>query len=120
MTILSLDKEKQNPIGIRPYWRKFEKFLGTELHQIFVDEITNVIEKHTSKGAIDSRQHAKIILTKLEQLTPELINEWGEEEVASLFGMTMWNVIARHPDDWYFYRTLNDSEELRGTQYWRA
>ena len=120
MALFSLEGERQNAIGRKDYWRRFEGFYGTQLHRLFVDEIIAIIEKHTSGGVIDSRQYAKTVLTKLERSSPELMNEWDSEELAGLFGMTMWNVIANYPESWHFYRTIGKDGELRGTQYWRG
>lgn len=119
MTLFSVAGEKQNAIGRKDYWRRFESFYGTQLHGLFVDEIITAIEQPTGK-IIDSRQYAKIVLTKLERSAPELMDEWGSEELAGLFGMTMWNTIANRHESWYFYRTIGSDGELRGTQYWRS
>jgi len=120
MTLLSLEGQVQNEVGRREYWRRFESFAGSPLYDIFVAEIEAAITQNVHGSVVDSRQQTREVLTRLEITHPDLLRNWDNEELAGLFGMTMWNVIALHPDDWCFYRTIGSDGELRGTQYWRC
>lgn len=120
MTLFSIEGKKQQAIGRNEYWRRFEYFQGTELHSLFVKEIKSIIEQCPKEGKIDSRQATKEILTKFEQIHFDILSEWDSETLAGLFGMTLWNVLATHPERWHFYRTIGKDGEMRGTLYWRG
>jgi hypothetical protein len=76
------------------------------------------IEKHTSEQFIDSSALGSRIIRQIESDDPDLLAGYSEEQVGSLFGMTLWNVLARGSKQWYFLKRAADPlDELTGTEY---
>jgi len=109
---------RQNPIGRADHWRRFEAFQGSNLHRAFEREIRAIVQQTRIGKTIDSRDVTKSILTDLQATNPELFIEWNDG-LAGLFGMTMWNVIARESEDWYCHFIDSEPGEFRGVWYWR-
>ena len=110
----ALDNE-QPLIGKRDHWKMFEKFEGSVLHELFITEIEPILENET----IDSSKFGKEIITKLQKSESDEFEEYKSKDIGGLFGMTLWNYIAQHNDNWYFTSTSKGERETSGTIYWR-
>jgi len=118
MALFNLDDVPQNPIGIRDYWNLFRRFRQTPLHS----EIVNKIQQNLELGIsyIDSRQLGSKILKEIEKENSTLLSQEPADEIGSLFGMTLWNVLADDRDNWKFYKKSIDSlDALTGTEYFK-
>jgi hypothetical protein len=118
MSLFNLDDKPQNPIGIKDYWNLFRRFRQTPLHS----EIVNKIQQHLNLGNnyIESRQLGSKILKEIERENPSLLSLEPADEIGSLFGMTLWNVLAEDSDNWKFYKKAIDTlEGITGTEYFK-
>ena len=117
MTLSSVEGKVQEPVGKKEYWNGFHRFRNTTLHLKISKEIADSIKNmdHLNSMHLGSR-----ILTKISKENPELLSFYGESQIGSLFGMTLWNLLASHEEQWYFYREpLPESDEIAGMIYFR-
>lgn len=108
-------KDPQNAILSSKHWRLYERFEGSPLHAAFVARI----EGHLEQEAIYSRQVGSQILQAIEVEAPELLESYDQDSIGGLFGMTLWNVLAKRPENWYWIH--DDSREGdRASIYFRG
>lgn len=118
MSLFNLDDAPQNSIGIKDYWNLFRRFRQTPLHT----EIVNKIRLNLELGIryIDSRQLGSKILKEIERENNSLLSQEPADEIGSLFGMTLWNILAEDIDNWKFYKKSIDSlDAITGMEYFK-
>lgn len=116
MTLFSPDGIQQEPIGRREHWRLFERFIGSPLHELFISEIEQILDSTSINSSIAGKE----ILTKLEKSNEEAFEGINPNDNGGLFGMTLWNFLVLHDDDWLFTSIDNDSVNVRGKIYRRG
>jgi len=113
MPLFDLEGNPQPLTGTRAHWRQFEDFQRSPLHKEFERRIT----PHLSEEQLDSSRLGSDILSKIEADSPNLLEEYQFEDVGSLFGMTLWNILAQHSESWRFFRAPREPGEIRGMIY---
>ncbi|HEY5536824.1 MAG TPA: hypothetical protein VIL99_18055 [Ignavibacteria bacterium] len=49
-----------------------------------------------------------------------LYNQEPADEIGSLFGMTLWNVLAEDSENWKFLmKSIDSFDDSKGTQYFK-
>jgi hypothetical protein len=118
MALFNIDDKPQPSVGKHDYWLLFRRFRGTALHSEIVNEIIDYLE--LNKDFLDSQHLGSDILKKIEKTNPVLYKQEPPDEMGSLFGMTLWNVLADDKDDWKFLSKSIDSKDgITGTQYFK-
>jgi len=112
MPLYNVEGRLQNAIGHREHWNQFERFQGSSLHAAFKAELDPYLDKQT----INSARAGSEILTRIESQSPHLLQPYHPDQVAGLFGMTLWNLLAEHSASWCFYR---EPSPTRGMIYFR-
>ncbi|HEY5534512.1 MAG TPA: hypothetical protein VIL99_06215 [Ignavibacteria bacterium] len=116
MSLFNIDGAPQNAVGHKDYWNNFRRFRNTPLHSEFVREINN----NLNTNFIDSLQLGSRIITKIEKENLSLYNQESADEIGSLFGMTLWNVLAEDSENWKFLmKSIDSFDNAKGTQYFK-
>lgn len=113
MPLYDIKDIKQDPTGKALHWKSFSKFQESDLYKLFCNKINTMLKK----DSIESRLAGTIIIEKLKATNEELIST--QKNVSGLFGMTLWNVIAKRPEKWYFTTVEGDDRGYTSTNYWR-
>lgn len=115
MALYDLNDKKQNDIGKKDYWKGFQAFKKTILHETFVSEIESYLNKNES---INSLHAGSKIINKIKKSNPEYLNNVDPIQVGSFFGMTLWHYMACDEQSWRFH-SLPKDEETSGTYYFK-
>ena len=117
MALYSLDDVPQSAILRSEHWRLFERFVGSPLHTDIVAEL----QAYLAGEAIDSSQVGSQILKKIQGKSPQLFDAWPSDDTGGLFGMTVWNLLAKHSASWRFYpKKAGAPDDMTGTIYFRT
>jgi hypothetical protein len=120
MPLFDLKDKEQPRTGRQEHWALFEPFQSRPLHDAIVDEIESHIDAlEETQSAIDSSWLGSEILGRLEAESVELFDEEVPDQVGGLFGMTLWNHLAQHSDDWWFVPKEGTVDRPEGTKYFR-
>lgn len=105
----------QPAIGKNDHWNSFVVFQGSPLHNRFVE----LIEQHIAQEKIVNSGHlGKKILSELQGDCDPQINGVDPNILGSLFGMSLWNQLATHPQNWRFLKEeKGPRREFSGTVY---
>lgn len=108
-----------NPNGERvdydPYPEQFRRerdLLSDEDYIAIVTDIEDFCGSHSSVSAANFSSHQ----------TRELLAaafRGDDEEAAICHGHILWNVLRRHPEDWWFFRPQAHGDEIAGMVYTR-
>lgn len=117
MTLINPDgKEQKRPIGQEKHWEElFKPYEGSEFHVVMVEAIKAEINGDT----IDSRRLGSKALPKIEKSHPDLFNQCSYADRASLFGMTLWNILAKSEERWRFRKSADSTGRYTGYFYSR-
>lgn len=118
MPLYALDERKQNPICRGEHWRLFPPFQRRPLYDAIIAELDRYVADHYNDG-IDSSWAGSEILGTIEAESPQLFDAEDPDQISGLFGMTVWNYLAQHADDWCFVRKAPLTDEPEGTKYFR-
>ena len=99
MSLYSIDGKEQKAVGVRDHWNLFDAYEDTPLHLLIK---TTIEERLNREEIINSRLFGKKILAdKLEQIATHNTS-LTRNQVSSLYGMILWNTLAKHSEDWTF------------------
>jgi hypothetical protein len=115
MSLFCIKGNLQSAIGKRDYWQFFRQFEGSQQHRLLVSEILPVLDESKT---INSSHLGKKILTSLSSSCPESFQIDSQEQLGSLFGMTLWNELSKDSRRWSFITNSKDqSKALGGVTY---
>jgi len=107
----------QNSIGRKDYWDLFKQYQDTPLHELLRNEIKKLL---TTAEDVNSRMLGKTILTEAGKYILALEQSIDDEQLRSLFGMTLWNTLAETDDTWHFMNEAkNHPEDKSAMLYFR-
>ncbi len=69
------------------HWSDFNKFVGSELHTIFIKHIKDQIETKEFNSSIIGKK----ILTNIGKSDPAILKKYAGKNASQLFGMTLWH-----------------------------
>lgn len=117
MTLQSVAGISQSAVGKKEHWHLFEQFQGSDLHAAIVAGLHGYLERHE----IDSSIAGSEILERIESASPYLLDEYSQDISGGLFGMTLWNLLAKHSARWCFVPKKADPlDDVTGTFYFRV
>ncbi len=112
------DKDTKTPqpaIGKKDHWNSFIDYQGSPLHGRLSELIGHQIAE---EKIVNSGHLGKKILSEIQDSGDSLVNGVDPNLLGSLFGMTLWNHIANHPQNWRFLKEEKDPRrEYSGTVY---
>ncbi len=116
MSLVSIDGKSQPSVGKSDHWRLFVQFQESDLHTAIVTEL----QSYLNRRAIDSSIAGSEILDELSTTSPHLFDDFLSDQVGGLFGMTLWNLLAEQPEQWYFVSKQGDPlDDPAGKSYFR-
>jgi len=105
---------KMNEKGKALHWKRFERFEGSTLHKLFVSEIKKILNRKNINSSIAGMN----IIEKLRESNPDAYQGHLRKWIGGLFGMSLWNIMAKQEDEWTF-RRLNKKERGSPGQLYR-
>lgn len=110
-------EKPQNSIGSKDHWELFKRFQDTPLHELLRKEI----EKHIiTAESLNSRLLGRTILSEAGKYILALEQDINDDQLRSLFGMTLWHTIAEKDQAWHFMNEeKNHPEDKSAMLYFR-
>lgn len=117
MALYSTDDKLQNTVGKKEYWKAFHRFENSKLHGVIVKKLEALVD---GSDTLNSMHIGSNILTEITTNQPDLLEKYEEQGLGGLFGMTMWNYLAKADSSWYFHRESKAHDDQKtGTIYFR-
>lgn len=117
MTLFDLKDVEMPAVLTGEHWQMFDPFSRLPLYAAIVAEL----EGYLTENVLDSSIVGSQILRRIRERWPEVFDGYPEEVTGGLFGMVLWNMLARQDVAWRFMsKGVDELGDPTGKVYFRG
>jgi hypothetical protein len=125
MSLYNINNKLQISTGHKNCWKNFDMFINSKEHKklynLLINEISSYIDDNYNKiEEIDSSKLGACIIKKIKNSDLELYKQLYGTLHGGIFGMTLYNFLAKDERKWYFLtESIDKFDEKSGSKYFK-